>query len=216
MVQYLKQEIQGQIVAAALEVFARQGYRGATMAGIGRAAGVSTGNIYRYYENKEVLFHAAITEEFTERLLGLVREKVESLAGVEDIGDLAGDAPFHAISAQLLGFCVENRLRIVVLLDKSQGTRYEGFAEEVIQRLSNLAIAHFRRIRPGLRVTEVMRFNLGQIYRNLLATTVCILSRFDGEAVILQAMAGYSRYHLAGLKALFDGSPVRPGGERGG
>jgi AcrR family transcriptional regulator len=174
------------------------------MAEIGRVAQVSTGNIYRYYRNKKTLFDAAITNEFVERFVDLVRRKVESLAGVGDIRSLKAGTPYLLLSGQLLKFCVENRLRIIILLGKSQGTQCEGFADEAVQRLSKLAIAHFRVLRPDLRVTEVMRFNLQQIYRNSIYAIVNILGRYDKEATICQAIEGYTQFHLAGLKGFFE------------
>jgi AcrR family transcriptional regulator len=203
MPQVLKDEIQDAIIAAALAVFAQEGFRGATMAEIARVAQVSTGNIYRYYRNKEALFDAAVPDEFVQGFMGLVRRKAESLAGVDDIHSLKPGSPYLVLSEQLLAFCVENRLRIVILLDQSQGTRYENFADEAVQRLSKLAIAHFRAIRPDLPVTEVLRFNLRQVYRNAIHAVVNILRRFEKEATIRQAIEGYTHYHLAGLKGFF-------------
>jgi AcrR family transcriptional regulator len=204
MPQVLKDEIEDGLIAAALTVFSQRGFQGATMAEVGRVAQVSTGNIYRYYQNKKTLFDAAVPAEFVERFADLVRRKAESLAGVDDIRSLRAGSPYLLLSEQLLTFCVENRLRIVILLGKSQGTRYEGFADEAVQRLSRLAIAHFRVLQPDLRVTEAMRFNLQQIYRNSIYAVVNILSRFDKEATIRQAIEGYTQFHLAGLKGFFE------------
>lgn len=50
----------GQILAAALEEFSRRGYRGATMEGIARAAGVTKGTIYLYFAGKQALFIATL------------------------------------------------------------------------------------------------------------------------------------------------------------
>ena len=204
MAQFLKEQIQECIINAAMEVFAQKGFRNTTVAEIGRKAGVSTGNIYRYYENKEVLFRETVTDGFAERFIELIRSKVASLAGVEDIRHLDAGAPYHLASEQLLAFCAENRLRIVIVLGNSQGTRYENFADEVVAMLSQLAIAHFRFSRPDLRVTEAMRFNVDQVYRNAVVATVNILNRFDRIPAIRQAIKGYSKYHLAGLKGLFE------------
>ena len=204
MPQVLKDDIEDSLIAAALTVFSQRGFRDATMAEIGRVARVSTGNIYRYHPNKRALFDAAVTNEFVERFVDLVRRKVQSLAGVEDMRSLGAGSPYLLLSEQLLAFCVENRLRIVILLGKSQGTRYEDFADETVQALSQLAIAHFRDLRPDLRVTEAMRFNLQQIYRNSISAVVHILSRFDKGAAIRQAIEGYTRFHLAGLKGFFE------------
>jgi AcrR family transcriptional regulator len=204
MPQVLKDEIEDGLITAALTVFSQRGFQRATMAEIGRVAQVSTGNIYRYYRNKKTLFDAVVNNEFVERFADLVRRKAESLAGAKDIRSLKRGSPYLLLSEQLLTFCVENRLRIIILLGKSQGTRYEGFADEAVQRLSNLAIAHFRVLRPDLRVTEPMRFDLQQIYRNSIYAVVNILGHFDKEATIRQAIEGYTRFHLAGLKGFFE------------
>lgn len=203
MPQYLKDETQARIAAAALEVFARRGYRGATMAEIGRRAGVSTGNIYRYYENKDVLFADLIGEEFAQTLLALLRRRVEALSGVTDVGALAPAAPFHAASEALLRFCAANRLRVVILLARAAGTPHADYAERLVAALSGLAVAHFQALRPTLHVSETLAFNLDQIYRNLVRSMVDTLVRFDQEGPIRQAVAEFSRYHLAGLQALF-------------
>lgn len=203
MPQYLKDETQARIAAAALEVFARSGYRGATMAEIGRRAGVSTGNIYRYYENKDVLFAELVDEAFAQALLALLRRRVEALAGVDDPGALAPTAPFHAASEALLRFCVANRLRVVILLARAEGTPLAGFADLLVATLTRLAVAHFQRRSPELRISETLAFNLDQIYRNLVRSMVDTLVRFDQEAQIRQAVAEFSRYHLGGLQALF-------------
>ena len=204
MPQYLKDDIQKSIVAAALSVFSQKGFRGATMAEIGKVAQISTGNIYRYYANKETLFDAAVPHEFVEQFIDLLRRKVKSLDGVKDIRSLNAESPYFLFSEQLLSLCVENRLRIVILLSKSEGTQYEGFAHETVQRLSKLAIAYLRGLRPGLQVTKVMRFNLQQIYRNSIYAIVNILRRFDHETTIRQAIEGYTQFHLAGLKGFFE------------
>lgn len=52
-----------QILAGAREVFLAKGYEGASMDGIAKAAGVSKGTLYVYFDNKESLFEALILEE---------------------------------------------------------------------------------------------------------------------------------------------------------
>ncbi len=51
------------ILAAAKEVFAEKGYHATTIADIARAAGLSYGSIYWYYESKETLFHELMSAE---------------------------------------------------------------------------------------------------------------------------------------------------------
>jgi AcrR family transcriptional regulator len=204
MPQYLKEEIQAAIARSALRVFARKGFLSATMAEIARGAGISTGNIYRYYEGKEVLFQALLPDDFAQALLGLLRRRVEALAGIEDLRQLPPTASFHLASEELLRFAIENRLRVVILLGRCEGTKYEGFAEEVVRGLVGSAIEHFRALRPGLRLRRPARLTLEQLYRNLLLTLVHLLAELEDAAEIRQAVDGLSRYHLSGLKAFFE------------
>src|SRR5436853_5369027 len=52
-----------QILEGARRVFLAQGFDAASMGEIARAAGVSKGTLYVYFENKEELFAAIVREE---------------------------------------------------------------------------------------------------------------------------------------------------------
>lgn len=52
-----------QIVQGAREIFLAKGFDAASMSDIARAAGVSKGTLYVYFENKEQLFEAIVHEE---------------------------------------------------------------------------------------------------------------------------------------------------------
>src|SRR5262249_35259174 len=52
-----------QIIEGAREIFMREGFDGASMNDITRAAGVSKGTIYAYFPSKEALFEALIRED---------------------------------------------------------------------------------------------------------------------------------------------------------
>jgi AcrR family transcriptional regulator len=65
------QERFGEVIAAAVRVFTRDGYRAARMSDVARAAGLSEAALYRYVESKEGLFvlairHALLLEELPE------------------------------------------------------------------------------------------------------------------------------------------------------
>lgn len=51
-----------QILAAALRLFSSQGYRGTNMREIAEAAGVSTGNVYHQFEDKQAIFQTLLDE----------------------------------------------------------------------------------------------------------------------------------------------------------
>jgi AcrR family transcriptional regulator len=53
-----------EVVDAAAEVFARQGYRRTQMADVARELGVAAGTLYRYVESKEALFDLCVQRAF--------------------------------------------------------------------------------------------------------------------------------------------------------
>jgi len=55
----------GEIVAAALEVFAEKGFAAARLDDIAARAGVSKGALYLYFETKHDLFHAVVRDAVT-------------------------------------------------------------------------------------------------------------------------------------------------------
>src|SRR5512137_1402809 len=61
------------IVCAALELIAELGFHGAPMAMIAERAGVGTGTIYRYFENKDVLI-TELHRELEEKIITMLRE----------------------------------------------------------------------------------------------------------------------------------------------
>jgi len=64
------------IIAAARQIFLARGFSGATMAMIAREAGVADGTLYTYFENKDALARAVITD-FYERLTVTAQDGVD-------------------------------------------------------------------------------------------------------------------------------------------
>lgn len=50
------------ILETAIILFSEKGYEGTTVQNIAKAAGVSFGSVFTYFENKEHLFHSAVVE----------------------------------------------------------------------------------------------------------------------------------------------------------
>jgi len=67
----------GQIVAAALEVFARRGFAAATVDEIAREAGLGKGTVYQYFDSKEDLFFAGF-RAVIERMLAEARARASA------------------------------------------------------------------------------------------------------------------------------------------
>jgi len=68
------------IIQAALEVFADKGLHGATVVEIAKAAGITGGALYRYFDSKEEIFQAVVEAHTTTmQALDLVRDLMPEL-----------------------------------------------------------------------------------------------------------------------------------------
>lgn len=68
------------IIRAALEVFADKGLHGATVVEIAKAAGITGGALYRYFDSKEEILQAVVDVHATNvQALDLVRELIPEL-----------------------------------------------------------------------------------------------------------------------------------------
>jgi AcrR family transcriptional regulator len=202
MAQYRKEEVEQAIRAAALEVFAAKGYLPATMAEIAEAAGVSTGNLYRYFAGKEALFHAVIDPAFVAELKRLLRARVRKARGVAEPLRAQRASEYGLAAEAVVSFCIAHRSKVVVVLGRAEGSRYEELAAELVRELCANAIAHARAARKGFTPSRTLRFNLEYAYTRLVGSTVAILAAFADETELREALVGYGRYHVAGLGAL--------------
>jgi AcrR family transcriptional regulator len=80
----------GEIVDAALEVFAQKGFAAAKLDDIARRAGVSKGSLYLYFETKEDIFRA------------VARTAVASFLQALESQAEGSDAPFAKLAPRLL------------------------------------------------------------------------------------------------------------------
>ncbi len=207
MAQVLKEDVQRRMLKAAAQVFAERGFQSATVAQIAAAAGVATGNVYRYYESKEVLFEAVVPAGVVRELSALVRGRVRALAGTRDVRDAGRSAAWRLASEQLIAFTIENRLATVILLlpGRADGTPHAGFSDRMVADLIGLAVEHASTVGIDFELDTVRRFALRRIYRGLLGAMAAALLESDDGAVIRSMIDAFSSYHLAGMKAFLEG-----------
>lgn len=197
MAQTLKPELRDRVLGAAEELFAEAGYKGATMAAIAERAGMSTGNLYRYFADKDALFYDVVSDAFAARFMRLLARRMTSLVQASDLTRLGREAQDDAEA--LLRFWVEQRLKVVILLDRAQGSRHEAFAERFIDALMKPTVNKLAASHPSGRVPPTARFLLGNLFRNTVRMIVAILEAQADEAEIRRAFAGFWSYQLAGL-----------------
>lgn len=130
--QYLKEEVKNRILEAALREFKENGYVDASMRTIAHNAGVALGNVYRYFKNKDELFNEVIEPVYTQLMTVLfdvgktddAEQRIQVLY-IMDIVEKIMEV-FHKYSTEF-----------IILIDKSRGSKYENFTEELINLIEN-------------------------------------------------------------------------------
>jgi len=200
MVQVLKEGVRSRIARAAEARFAEVGFRNATIGEIAGAAGVATGTVYKYFPDKETLFLSIITADFVAEMSRLTRLRIAAFArpgGMDADRDPAGGE-----SGDLLRFFARNRLKVVILLGRCAGTKYADFAPDYLREMEAQALEQARAQFPGLAMTRVFRFMARHILGESIRGIVAILTEFDDEASIGEALSAAVGYQVAGMNAL--------------
>jgi AcrR family transcriptional regulator len=195
--QVLKDEVRSRILRGALAVFARDGFEAATMASIAKAAGVGAASIYRYYDSKDELLDAVITPELTKRFEALLDRRVSALTRNALRGDTVDDA-----GREMLQFWIENRLAVVILLDRAKGTRHARYGERFVDLLTKHTLSQVRASSPRLELGRPVQFVLREIFENTRRLLASVLEHHADEAELREAIQAFWRYQIAGLRAL--------------
>jgi AcrR family transcriptional regulator len=158
MVQILKDETTIKIFEAAQKEFLIHGFKGAKVRDIAKGAGIPVGLIYSYYESKETLFEK-IVDPMYKRFEDLLTKDSHETNGNESRQD---QTLFDELK-QLLYIFRENREAFLILIDKSEGTKYENVKRDIISMME----AH---IKTGL-LTKVKdeNKNIDNLFFHILA-----------------------------------------------
>jgi len=126
-VQRLKDDIRENILKTALGEFADKGFEKASMREIALKAGITVGNMYRYFENKSQLFSSIVGPVYN-KLVDLIVtydpvacQQPGSVTSLEDeVADL------------VTRVYAEHKTVLLILLDKSSGSDYKNAKEKLI------------------------------------------------------------------------------------
>ena len=135
----------GDIVAAALAVFAEKGFAGAKMEEIASRAGLSKGALYLYFDTKEAVFRAVVQQAVAPNIEAVAKHVVESNLPFADcvrallgrLAALVAEKPVGAVAKMVIGesrnFPELAKVWHDVVLSKAIGT-LTGLIERAQQR----------------------------------------------------------------------------------
>lgn len=119
------------IHSAAKCEFLEKGFLGASLRNIVKCAGVTTGAFYGYYDSKEKLFDALVSEQY-EHVMDMYMSTQNSFKELEaekqqaNMGKIGGDC-----LEQMIDYMYANEDEFRLILMCSKGTRYENMVHEM-------------------------------------------------------------------------------------
>lgn len=167
--QYLKDEVRNSIVEEALKEFKELGYKGTSIRSIAKNSKTSVGNIYKYFNSKEDIY---------ENLIGSVYYKLMDYIKQFDQVELneKAEAIFFGLMEKILEIFNESSTEISILLNKSDGSKYENCKSNFVQFITRI-------------VTETMKYELSLQGKQLKDNFIIYLvsnSLVESVAIILE------------------------------
>ncbi len=197
--QTLKDGIRNDIIGAAVKEFYVSGYQNASMRNIAKAAGISVSNTYNYYKSKEELFHSLIEPVF-QQIKGVFKSSLQHSSQ-----NLAGDGVLaftDSITDMILQMDARQRQLMIIMAEKSAGTRYARAKEEMVTLLRMHFAEAIRRPGPAAQIEENQGFMLNIIAANYIDGLLKVLKEFRSRPWAEQNLKTLLTYHLNGIKAL--------------
>jgi len=180
-----------QIIEAAYQIMAEKGYEKASIKDIAKAAHITPGLVHYYFKNKEeilVELLSSLSRKYSEEML-----KLQAVAPIERLADLALDEPKHRVHHQPEWYKIRYELFALGLRDASLTEKVDDLLENarvgiqhILQRIFPQRIDESRSLAAimlacfdGLALQRLINpsFNLDQSYELLAKMVKAYMNR---------------------------------------
>ncbi|MCR4429678.1 MAG: TetR/AcrR family transcriptional regulator [Tepidanaerobacteraceae bacterium] len=186
--QTLKEEVRNNICRAAVDEFWKKGFCNASMRAIAKNAGITVGNLYRYFKDKEDLFNAVIFETHA-RLIRYVKHNIGLMM------NRPGKSFFEHMADTILAIRKENLRELIILFEGSRGTRYENVKEEVINMVEKFVNDEYL---PGIKgfTKGLDPFISHVIASGFIEGLIMINKRYDDSCQLRRAISQFINFYF--------------------
>lgn len=190
--QYKKDELKQAILAAAESEFLEQGYNNASLRSIAKQAGTTIGNLYHYYDNKEGLFGELVKDEYNAFVYMINDHSAMTVSEKDNLSDIV---TWRRILAQF----IKKRMpiftkRFLILIDLSEGTKYETAKVEFI----NFVRIHFlEHIEASKQIVSSQFAQL--LAEQLIYGIINIIRNYEDEDTKYQLICDLFFFNIIGI-----------------
>ena len=178
---------QAQLIGAAIEVFNRKGYNGATTEDIAREAGVTKGAIYFHFKSKEDIFMAVVRETAGRQMQGIVdylKQQPDANLFIESIVKYT----FEMLNK-------EKQVSVEVWEQAHKIKRIQEYMAKAHEKMVN-EIAHYMKKNGGisLKKAKSLVWIMHAIWDGMLVQKFCYHGQVDHKEMMKQIISMYQLY----------------------
>ena len=194
MAQYKKNEVKDKIDQAAIEVFSKKGYQNTKIADIAEKAGISVGNVYRYYKGKEEILCELIPKDFFQQLQEALNKKLCSWEGDDE-----SNGHFLA-SKQFIELLMKKKEQLAILIAGCEGTEYSTFKDQIINYMTDLFLSRYggKLKFDSMKNKEMIRL----IYEKHFEMMVEVFKQTSDKKELQEKIMVINGYHVKGITSL--------------
>ncbi len=143
-----RKQTEQKLIRSGRAEFLKKGYVKASLRDICKAAGVTTGAFYFSFESKEALMTAILDPVIAdyEHMCAELAQREEEDPGTADDNE-----------RQIMEYLSEHRAEAIILMERSEGSRYEGFRQKVYSQMQAAFTSYFSKFMGSEPDSEMSR-----------------------------------------------------------
>ena len=193
------------VLACAKKEFLEKGYKDASLRVIAQAAGTSTGSIYTRFKDKAGLFDA-IVGPAADQLKDMFVEIQENFHSLDDSTQEAEMGEYTSRhQMEMLEYIYDHFDEFRLLLDCSDGTRFSGFVDELVDieveyTYKYMEVINCESVKSGVVTEDFIHIIVTAYFNGMFEVVRHNMSRDNARKYIRLL----NRYHMQGLSTVFN------------
>jgi len=197
------------LLASARAEFLEKGYMKASLRTICKNAGVTTGALYFFFQDKADLFEA-VTKDTVDAIFAIIHGHFKMEHDMVQNGDISRPEGIdhkkdYDVTADIIHMMYEHREDVLLVLTKSQGSN----REDVVDKIIETAEIHYRNMArqmeqgyPGKHMND---YFIHWLAHEQIESFVYMITHIEDEAQAFRFMEQNVSYMIAGWYGVFRG-----------
>ncbi|MBS4539364.1 TetR/AcrR family transcriptional regulator [Clostridium sp. D2Q-11] len=195
--QVKKEQVRLSLLKKAEKEFLEKGFKNSSLRKIVKSAGTTIGNFYNYFENKETLFEELVEEEYN-NFLELI-EKHNDEEGIEEFLDTEDLQKYREVLSEI----IQNIIpvfseKFVLLIEGSEGTKFEGTKDIIIKLLKDHFIEHIQKYESKIMDLEMAEITAEQFLNGI----ILIVKKYKDKVLRHRLITEHILFYISGMMAI--------------